>query len=123
MLVLVVEDDQSLREALADALELDGHVVAMAANGREALRAIGQRRPDVILLDLAMPVMDGWEFRRLQRQIDPAIPVVVVSAASEPRLAEVHPDAYLAKPFDIDTLLAVVRGVTRRAGDQTAAAS
>src|SRR5436309_2496155 len=86
--VLLVEDDLSLRETLAAALELDGWEVEALANGRDALQALSVRRPDVIVLDLMMPVMDGWEFRRLQREHHGEIPVVVVSAAGEVHLAE-----------------------------------
>src|SRR5438093_9023630 len=118
--VLRVEDDLSLRETLAAALELDGWEVEALANGRDALQALSVRRPDVIVLDLMMPVMDGWEFRRLQREHHGEIPVVVVSAAGEVHLAELRPDAYLAKPFELDAFLAVVRGVVRTNRDECA---
>src|SRR5437879_6509382 len=81
--ILVVEDDTATRDALSLILEAEGFGVMGAANGQEALDQLrGSRRPDLILLDLMMPVMDGWQFRRAQAQ-DPAlsaIPVVVLSA-------------------------------------------
>jgi CheY-like chemotaxis protein len=112
--VLVVEDERDIREALAEALSYEGYDVAVASNGREALRALrGGPLPDVILLDLVMPVMSGWEFRQVQVD-DPAlsgIPVVVVSA-SDPGAAQ--PDRHLPKPFAIEALFDAVAELTRR---------
>src|SRR6266478_285957 len=79
--VLVVEDDEGLREMMAQLLTLEGFQTASVANGQEALAYLHARsRPEVILLDLMMPVIDGWEFRRHQ-QADPAlagVPVIVL---------------------------------------------
>src|SRR5919202_3448487 len=110
-LVLLVEDDRPVRETLVDALELDGYEVAAVSDGREALQAVAQQRPDVIVLDLMMPTMDGWEFRRLQREIHGDIPVVVISATTDPRLDELHAEAFLTKPFDLEDFLVAVRRV------------
>jgi two-component system response regulator MprA len=112
--ILIVDDDRAVRETLADALELDDYEVLRARDGREAMAILDRRRPDAIVLDLMMPTMDGWEFRRLQREAHGGIPLVVVSAADDPRLEEVQADAYLMKPFDLDTFLVVLRGVIRR---------
>jgi CheY-like chemotaxis protein len=111
-LILVVDDDPDLRELLALALTTDDVEVACAGNGREALGLLDQRRPDLILLDMRMPVMDGWEFsRRLDRRADRP-PVVVVTAASDSaeRAREVHAEAWLGKPFEVED----VRGVVHR---------
>ena len=109
--VFIVEDDTDTREMLAKFLELEGFSVAVAANGKQALESLRQgTTPSVILLDLMMPVMDGWEFRKLQVE-DPDlrdIPTIVVSAAGRDRLAKVSADAYLSKPVDMDELLARV---------------
>ena len=79
--VLVVDDDPDICLILQDVLEAEGCMVIVAHNGQEALRVLEQRRPDVIVLDLMMPVMDGWEFAaRLQQAPRWSIPVVVVSA-------------------------------------------
>jgi len=103
--VLVVDDDADIRETLADVLEVAGFVVTLAANGREALERLRARPFDLVVLDLMMPVMTGWEFREEQLR-DPAIagvPVIVVSAARAPR--PLAASAFLPKPFDLDAIL------------------
>jgi two-component system, chemotaxis family, chemotaxis protein CheY len=120
--VLVVEDDLDVREALVDALTIEGHVVATAGDGLEALQVARRRPPDLILLDLMMPRMSGWEFRAAQR-MDPvlsSLPVIVMSACSREWDAELRAAAYLTKPFDLDTLLGLVE---RTAGPGPAEAS
>ncbi|HTI39615.1 MAG TPA: response regulator [Vicinamibacterales bacterium] len=107
--VLIIEDDPDTREMLGHFLELSGFVVETAANGREALDTLrGGDYASVILLDLMMPVMDGWEFRAAQR-LDPAlsaIPVIVVTAAGpRERVPPIDADAWLPKPIDLDQLL------------------
>ena len=112
--VLVVEDDPSLRELLAIMLEAEGHEVDTAANGKEALERIDSRSPALILLDMSMPVMDGWQFcRELDRRTGPRPRIVVVTAATDPakRADEVHADGWLAKPFDRDRLLSLVHRI------------
>jgi CheY-like chemotaxis protein len=106
--VLVVEDDLDTREMIGRFLELEGFAVQFAANGRQALERLFEGLPAcVILLDLMMPIMDGWEFR--QRQIRAAelaqIPVIVVSAVGIDRIRQIHADDYLSKPIDLDELL------------------
>ena len=112
--VLLVEDDADIREGFRELLQSEGLQVTVAANGLEALARLdeGKPLPDVILLDLMMPVMDGFAFRARQRA-DPRIariPVVVISA--DPRLDARHDvldaRAYLTKPCDIDLLIAMV---------------
>jgi CheY-like chemotaxis protein len=115
--VLIVEDDADLREMMAQLLSLEGFQAATVANGSEALQYLhnGRAKPDVILLDLMMPVMDGWEFRRKQ-QADPAfadVPVIVLSALDQSRAADVQAEAFLKKPLDFDRLLQLVRQYCR----------
>lgn len=112
--ILVVDDDEAIREALAEVLEDEGYQVRSAANGREALRLLrsAAAAPAVILLDLMMPVMSGWDFREAQRQ-DAAlasIPVVVLSADRDvaAKAASVQAQGYLPKPVSLDTLLDTV---------------
>ena len=112
--VLLVDDDERVRDALVALLEEQGYAVAGAADGREALALLrgGGFRPDLIILDLMMPVMDGWEFRAAQ--LDDAelasIPVMVFSAHHAARQAAGTLGAVtvLAKPLDVDELLRVV---------------
>ena len=114
--VLIVEDDEDLRDMMAQMLSIEGYPTATAANGREALDYLHHTaKPNVILLDLMMPVMDGWEFRRLQKA-DPElapVPVIVLSALDPGRAATVDADAFLKKPLDFDRLLELVRSHCR----------
>jgi len=110
-LVLVVDDDPDILEAICDILGTESYRVARARNGLEALERVVSERPDVILLDLMMPVMDGVTFARALRE-RPAlsdVPILVISADGNPqRAASVNARGYLAKPFDIDALLSQV---------------
>ncbi len=106
--ILLVDDDPDIREALAEALAADGNDVRTAENGRAALASARADRPDVIVLDLMMPVMNGWEFRRIQRDdADLAgIPVIVISAGRPGR--DLDAAAFLPKPFPLDAILDAV---------------
>jgi CheY-like chemotaxis protein len=109
--VLIVEDDEDLRDMMAQMLTIEGFAAASVSNGREALDYLHSNKPQVILLDLMMPVMDGWEFRR-QQKADPElapVPVIVLSALDQGRAAPVDADAFLKKPLDFDRLLGLVR--------------
>ena len=111
--VLVVEDEPLVRETIREALAYEGYDVREAANGQEALEALGAARPDAIVLDLWMPVMDGWQFRSAQLARHPGIPLIVLSAldVSNGRLAELRADALVAKPFELDALYQAVSQV------------
>ena len=105
--ILVVDDNEELLEVVSSVLEDEGFEVETAKNGREALGVLRRRRPFLILLDLMMPVMNGWEFLHLFRanQLVRDIPVIVCSAAKVTNLSDVQ---YLKKPLDISNLLHVV---------------
>jgi DNA-binding response OmpR family regulator len=122
--VLVVDDDALIRDTLATALGDEGYAVRVASDGRAALDTMGHWRPDVIVLDLMMPVMDGPAFRAAQRSAtDTAlIPVIILSAAHEvkARAATLDPAAVFAKPFDLGDL---IDAIERLLGDRTAPAS
>jgi CheY-like chemotaxis protein len=112
--ILIVDDDFGIRDAITQVLEDEGYRVVGAANGLEAFDhlRVAAAFPCLILLDLAMPVMSGWEFRSKQRE-DPTlspIPVVVLSAdrGLKDKAASIQADGYLQKPVDIDTLLDTV---------------
>jgi two-component system chemotaxis response regulator CheY len=110
--VLVVDDDDAIRLTVADALEDEGYLVLTATNGREALEEVESAPPDAIVLDLMMPVLDGWGFLEAcrQRELCQGIPVLVMSAYR--RLTETAPElkvrACIAKPFELDVLLGAV---------------
>jgi two-component system cell cycle sensor histidine kinase/response regulator CckA len=103
-----VEDDADIREALDGLLSMEGFRVSGCSNGREALDWLrNSPKPDLILLDLMMPVMDGWQFRVAQKE-DPElanIPVLALSADSTAKAAAIDAEAYLKKPVDYDTLI------------------
>ena len=110
--VLVVDDDPDLREIIAMVLAENDIEVKVAANGHEALSSVRHQAPDLILLDMRMPEMDGWEFSRaLDREGLRRPPIIVFTAAADAaeRASEVRADAWLGKPFDIGELLSTVR--------------
>jgi two-component system, chemotaxis family, chemotaxis protein CheY len=108
--VLVVDDDTSILDTVTAILSGEGYEVVSAASGEEALAAVARKQPVVILLDMRMPVMDGWAVARALRAQGMNIPIVVMTAAeSAKRWAdEVGAEGYLAKPFGLDELLAAV---------------
>jgi CheY-like chemotaxis protein len=118
--ILVVDDDADLRRSLVELLEEQGYDVSCASDGEEALAALEHERPSAILLDLTMPVMDGWTFR--QRQLADArlavIPTVVITASfsEERHVSALEAVAFLAKPFDVESLTETLQRVCRLAG-------
>ncbi|WP_309895519.1 response regulator [Archangium sp.] len=113
--LLIVDDEVAILEALTDILSVEGYEVATAANGAEGLKRAGEARPDLILLDLMMPVMDGQEMlRRLKESPDlRTIPVVVMSAGRVSK-SELQGSRFLAKPFELDDLLDTVSAELNR---------
>jgi CheY-like chemotaxis protein len=117
--VLVVDDDADVRESIGDALEEEGYRVTSASNGKEALRLLkdDKIRPDIILLDIMMPEMDGWAFRAEQRK-DPelaSIPVLVFTAYGSPKdiAQELQAAGFLRKPLRLHELLSAIGRVRR----------
>jgi CheY-like chemotaxis protein len=109
--ILVVEDDESIAEVIEWCLAEEGYSVVIAHGGQEALALIGPCNPCLILLDMKMPGMDGWQFAAAYRQLPIShAPIVVMTAAqdSRSRAREIDAEDYIAKPFNIDHLLAVV---------------
>jgi len=109
-LILVVDDDPSIRATVTEILELELYDVRSAPNGAAALRAVTEDPPALVLLDMRMPVMDGWTFARTLRDRGDSTPIVVMTAAKDARVwaKEIQADAYLSKPFELDDLLGVV---------------
>jgi len=112
--VLVVDDDPSIRRMIMAALRRDGYTFSEAANGKEALDIMRQEPPSVVVLDLMMPIVSGWDVLR-ERAAEPdlqSIPVIIVSANRGPELASAMDKgicAFLPKPFDITVLSSLVR--------------
>ena len=111
--VLIVDDDPGIRQVLDLVLAGEGFEVRQAGDGSEGLAILDRWQPDLILLDLVMPVMDAWAFRDKQRQTESIadIPVIVLSASSNLRCqqtAAIEPAAVVPKPFDLNLLLETV---------------
>jgi CheY-like chemotaxis protein len=110
--VLLVEDDNDIRDALVQILEEEGYVVVAAAHGRIGLELMRLHRPMLILLDLMMPVMNGWQFREAQLQdaVFAATPVIVISADNSARQESeaMRVQGFLQKPIELSELLRVV---------------
>jgi two-component system, chemotaxis family, chemotaxis protein CheY len=114
--VLVVEDDPGIAQVLTDTLIDEAFEIRHALDGRMALAILDEWLPHVIILDLMMPVMDGWSFRAAQRNLSgaaAAVPVIILTGAREvrARAAELVPAAVITKPFDLDSLVRTVRQV------------
>jgi two-component system response regulator MprA len=120
MRLLVVDDDPSVREALALLLDLNGFDVDTACDGREAIRTMAVASPDAVILDVLMPGIDGIEVCRRMRAIGDRTPVLMLTARTEvgERVAglEAGADDYLAKPFAREELVARLRALLRRTG-------
>ncbi len=119
--ILVVEDDQAVRDAIGRALRFEGYDVATASDGMAALDAIVARPPAAIVLDVMMPRLDGLELCRRLRAMGDATPILMLTARHEvsDRVAglDAGADDYLPKPFDLDELFARMRALVRRANE------
>ena len=112
--ILVVDDDPDMQDVMALALEAGDYQVCRASNGQEALEQVEACAPDLILLDMRMPVMDGWTFAaELRRRHGHRIPIVVCTAAEDARRRglEVGAVGCLSKPFELEEMLHLVQSV------------
>lgn len=123
VLVLIAEDDRAVRESLARALALEGYEVMTATNGVQALESVREHPPDLMLLDVSMPVLDGLTACRVLRSEHNHVPIIMLTARTETsdRVAglDAGADDYLAKPFELDELFARMRALVRRATTET----
>ena len=109
--VLVVDDEPDMVDIIELVLREAGYETRSASNGKRALEAVEARMPGLVLLDMLMPVMDGWECaRELRARFGPTLPIVVITAAEHVRArsAEIGADDVLPKPFEVDDLLRIV---------------
>lgn len=118
--ILVVDDDVSIQTTIGAILEDEGYRVMTAFDGVDALTKLGETSPDLILLDIGMPRMDGYTFadEMRRRGLSPGTPIVVVTAdgRAPEKAARVGADGFLAKPFAMDTLLQQVEEVLAASG-------
>jgi len=120
--ILIIEDELPMRTALEDCLRAEGYRVLSAANGETGLHRAQEERPDLILLDVMMPRLDGYSVAAELRRIGNSVPILMLTAKGqvEDRVAGLDSgaDDYLIKPFSTDELLARVRAILRRTQKQ-----
>ncbi|MVA74758.1 response regulator [Auraticoccus sp. F435] len=120
MHILVVDDDQGVRDSLARSLQYSGYEVSTASDGVEALARLSAVRPDAVVMDVMMPRLDGLETTRMLRSTGNDVPILVLTArdAVGDRVdgLDAGGDDYMAKPFSLEELLARLRALVRRAG-------
>ena len=110
--ILVVDDERDLLELISLVLRQEGYQVKKASDGRVALEAVERSMPDLILLDMKMPVVDGWRFAsEFHARHGFRVPIIVLTASEDARAsaAEVGASGWLGKPFDLDLLIDTVR--------------
>lgn len=123
--VLIAEDDRQIREALDRILRFEGYDTLLSNDGAAALEAISEKRPDVVILDVMMPFVDGLSVARKLRERGDRTPILMLTARQETaeRVAglDAGADDYLSKPFELDELLARIRALLRRSDNSVSA--
>ena len=116
--IFVIEDDESVRQLVAQAFTRQGGLVEVNAGQVNPLRRFFEFQPDLVLLDIMLPAMDGWEIARQMRQLA-GTPIIVITALSDEKAAlqayEVGADAFVIKPFSVKALLAQAKAILQRA--------
>lgn len=112
--ILIVDDDALVRSSLAAVLECESYEVYGAVDGDDAIKVAIEHKPDLVLLDLNMPKMDGWSAFAKLEEVRPLIPVIVVTARPNqyPRAVELGVDAFMEKPLNFPVLLRAIRRLT-----------
>ncbi|HEX5415492.1 MAG TPA: response regulator [Chloroflexota bacterium] len=105
-----MDDDSAIRSTVSEILDLEGYPVETASNGLEAMEKVRETRPWLVILDMRMPIMDGWVFARTLQEEGIQVPILVMTAAQNARrwAEEIGANAYIPKPFDLDELLRAV---------------
>lgn len=120
--ILIAEDDESIRHALTDVLKASGYEVLTAVDGKVAIKAIKEHNFDLALLDVAMPVADGFQVLKIMSEERPGIPVIMLTARGEEEDLvtglKLGADDYIVKPFSIRELLARIEAVLRRSPER-----
>ncbi len=119
--VLIIDDDRAMVGFVSSTLQKEGYQPVAAYDGQEGLRQMYQNRPDLIILDINMPTMDGWVVCQRVREVS-NIPIIMLTARDEPeeivKGLDLGADDYILKPFEINVLLARVRANLRRAASE-----
>jgi two-component system KDP operon response regulator KdpE len=122
--LLLIDDSQDLQKLVGMFLEREGYKVTRAANGKEGLRQLARTQPDLVLLDIMMPQVDGWETCRRIREIS-NVPIIMLTAKSQEidvvRGLEMGADDYVTKPFDLSELRARIQSLLRRSQEMASA--
>jgi DNA-binding response OmpR family regulator len=120
MNILLAEDDEDLRSILSQYLEINGYSILQAENGRRGMEIFNHEHVDVCILDIVMPVMDGFELARQIRKADPGIPVIFLTARNQKadriKGLKLGADDYITKPFEVEELILRIQNILRRSG-------
>jgi urea transport system substrate-binding protein len=108
--ILIVEDDPDILITLSEILEFEGYKVELATNGQQGLEVMQRIQPALILLDMRMPIMNGWDFARVLSEGGVKVPILVMTAAQDARrwAQEIGAQGYIEKPFHINHLLSSI---------------
>ena len=117
--ILVVDDDETILGTVCDILEFEGYSTECVSNGAEGLQVLERVRPKLVLLDMRMPVLNGWQFAQVLKERGICVPIVVMTAAQDAQAwaKEIEASGYLPKPFDYLDLLAAVEAHMCRNGN------
>jgi len=119
--ILIIDDDPALRQLVVNSLQTAGYQLLTAPDGQEGLRQLYHNHPDLIVLDVNMPTMDGWTVCQRVREVS-NVPIIMLTAQSDPdeivKGLDLGADDYLIKPFEMSVLLARVRANLRRAASE-----
>ncbi len=113
--ILVVDDEQNIRLLLKTIFELEGYDVLLAANGKEALEVLEKEKPALLITDIMMPEMDGWELmKKVRQKVNSSIPIIALTVRSDPMSEKLSREkygvkTYIIKPFDKKQLIAEVK--------------